>query len=565
MYDITIDDQSNGESFANEFTDQTFDIANDFMPYTNSIDPKDRSNYVLIKNFYQIKEVNVYICSNEFSEIYGFVTAKKPKPIIIPNPAKLQLAQQIQQLTQQVQQLAQQSQDTSTQNQMVMQGTDYENNQDFQSSGIASQALDKQKEQISQQGQQLTEQLQQMQIVYGQMPDTIPAFKAIKDNITEDGKVIQEEQIVTKVINKKRRRVLWTLLVGNQKVNQEYISCDTIPIVPIAFSFFNNPNKVYGITHFIIDIIKAMNKYLSEIMYDVSVNGHRKGFIWEGTITDPVNLESNWSKPNALLSLRFNPAIPDGGKPFFLEPSTINQSIQYMLGYFKELIEYITGIYGVMQGNANEAPTTFGATQSIQNFGTQRIKQYARNLEQSLEKLAYVVVNYIQSYCPRDKVLKYFDEDGNGQEVTIMENSEDLKFKVRVEIINSLPTTRQMQSQTLGFIAQTTGSDQLRSLLVEEMLKTADYPEARELAKKMNVMQQMEQQMQQMQQQLQALEGQNKQLQNNMAEKDLYSEIEKKKIQAQSQIDLATQDSINQLQPDETGGQEQAIPDEYNF
>lgn len=560
MYDITIEDDNSTTAASTYMINDLNDLANDYMPFdTDGKDVRDKHKYILVKNFYEIKEINVYVCSNEYEEIYGFVTTKKPKPIIMPNPQLALLGQQIQQLTQQIQQTQQQVQQSQSMQKQVMDTADTVNEQNFQQSGQQVQQLDQASQQGNAQLQQMIQELEQMQVVFGQLPKTIPGFSAEKETPGENGKMKKEIITATKVLTKKKRRVLNTLVVGNQKVNTEYISCDKIPIVPVPFSFYNNPNKVYGMVHYILDIVKAMNKYLSEIMYDISVNGHRKGFIWKGTILEPDKLESKWAQPNALIELQANPALPDGGKPFFLEPSNTNQSIQYMLNYYKEISEYITGIYGVMTGNPSDSPNTFGATQSLQNFGSQRIKLYSRSLETSLENLAYVVVSYLQAYTPRDKVMKYFDEDGNGQEITIMENSEDMNFKVRVEIVNSLPTTRQMMAQTLGYIAQTAGNPQLTSLLTEEMLKVADVPEAKEIAKKMDIMQQMQQQLQQMEQSLQDAQGQVKVLQNNMAEAEISHNIKLATEKAKGNVALAEQSAISQVQPEQQQ-EEQIMP-----
>jgi len=330
-------------------------------------------------------------------------------------------------------------------------------------------------------------------------------------------------------------------MVGQTILEKKILPCDKYPIINFPFVHFGSPNRVFGNIHYIIDIVKAMNKYISEIMFDIAVNGHRKGFINERSILDTVTFEDDWAQPGKLIKLRTVPDDPNGGMPQILEPSPINQSITYMLEYFKSLIEYITGIYGIIQGDPNSAPSTFGATQSLQTFGTQRIKLYSRNIEHSLENLAYVMVNYIQAFTPRDKLLKYFDENGDQQEVSIMNSKEDMQFKVRVEMTSSLPTTRQMSMQLLAFITQTVSDDALKALYTQYMLKMQDIPEADKMAEDIDIIRSLQGQIQQAQTQIQELTGQVKAAENNMQQMQVANKVNTMSMKADKDIAMMQQ------------------------
>jgi len=385
------------------------------------------------------------------------------------------------------------------------------------------------------------------------MPSEITVYEFELEKWDDEEPEIIEVREITKI---KKKRIHTRLFVGDKKLEDYYEPCEYYPIVNFPFLDLNDPNKLYGIIHFILDVSKAMNKYLSMILYDIATNGYRKGFIWDSTVIEP-NIEQKWSEPNALIRLRPDPTLSDGGKPFFLEPSTINQSIQYMLDYFKQLIEYITGIFGVVQGDTSNAPETMGATQSLQNFGTQRVKLYTRQMELSMERLALVVAQYIQAFTPRDKVIKYYDDNGDAKEVQALDSRDDIKLKVRVEMVSQLPTTKQIFGQMLGFIAQTAGDPSLTSLLTEYMLKIIDAPEAKEISEKLDVVNKLNQQVQQLQAQADEVTKENNILKNNLMQKDIAAQTQQAVAGAEKNIAVAEAKAM----PEEGGGEQMEEPE----
>jgi hypothetical protein len=185
----------------------------------------------------------------------------------------------------------------------------------------------------------------------------------------------------------------------------------------------------------------------------------------------------------------------------------MNQSIQFLLASFKDLIEYVIGLFSISQGDPSNAPQTLGATMNIQSFGNQRVKLYTRNLERSLEDLAYITIQSLNANAPKDKVTKYIDPDGNPEAVTLISNAEDLQFKVRVDITNTMPTQRQMFAQLLSSVIAQTRNQGMSDLLTETMLKVLDMPESIEVAKKIDVVQNLQSQAASLQDELKKKDG----------------------------------------------------------
>jgi hypothetical protein len=225
----------------------------------------------------------------------------------------------------------------------------------------------------------------------------------------------------------------------------------------------------------------------------------------------------------------------------------------------KQLVEYVTGIHGIMQGNNNGATSTFGGIQSLQNFGTQRIKLYSRNIENALSDLAYTTVTYLQHYAPVDKVLTYFDDNGDSSEIRILNDFKDVQFKVRVDITNSLPTQRQAAVQLLGNITQTTQDPQVGKLLTELMLQYMDMPEGNEILKKINTVENLQAQLQQLQTQLEQSDSLNKTLEHNLNQVKTSNQSQVEAEKAKGDIKAEKAKAVAEIKND---GQEEEIEEE---
>jgi hypothetical protein len=562
LYDIKI--SSSLESIQNTYS--LFDIPNEISAdlLTSAYAYNDKDFYVAIIDFYEKESINVYICSNPAENLYGIVTNKRPKSIEIPNPEKAYLKGQIDELQKQISQQANQSAD------LQQAGLDdeqsFNNTLDSQTFNELSQNYQANKTQEEINEVDLTQQSQKLQTLlqqYHSLPSFIPAFEIEVENQAIDYRDRKNKDIpkfnkvvVTEVIKQEKKQVKKTLIVGDSILDRAYLPTDEYPIINLPYSCGHNPNDVYGVTHYINDVVKGMNKYLSQIQLDMAINAHRKGFYWKGTVANPKEMEERFANPGAFIELEADPSLQDNGKPIFVEHSPLNQSFQFMLEYFKQLIEYITGVHGVIQGDSTNAPSTYGATQSLQSFGTQRIKLFSRSIEIALERLAYVVAKYLQAYCPRDKVIQYFDDNGDQQEAQMLANTEDYKFKVRVDIGSSLPTTRQSTGQQLAFLAQTFSDDSLKSIVMQYMLKIQDVPEAREIAEKLDIVKQLQSQVEELSAELKQADSDNRIMQNQMTQKEAAHKVR--------EAQLGAEGNLKAIEASQKASQEMVNPPEEN-
>jgi len=522
FYGIKINDEFINDSSTipsgDIFADYDFEYGFWDFGKSNTFDKKRK--YIWIREFFRKEQINIYITPE------GYVSVKKPVPIDIPNEEKLALRGQLNEITDRYIQLGQ-GQDESMQNINAI-NTGME---DMESPGMAQEAMleeNVQSENMNNEAAQLKEQMMQLQLQIASMPDELPGYQIEMEN----GETIESTEI--KTIRKKR--IKRELMIGDNIVEQEYLPTDIFPISHFCISHNGSPNKTFGILHYMHDLEEAMNKFISLIIRDLQTNSNRKLFYYRGTIIEQEHFESQWSRPGATIEIEPDANLPEAGMPKIIEPSPINQALTHMVDRFLSLIEYVTGMYGVLQGNSQQAPETLGATESMQNYGVQRVKLYSRTIEDPIQDFVYNTINYLQRYIPRDKYLKYFDENGDEAELQILDNREDLRFKVRVEIIKSLPTIRQMKSHLLGIVAGQTKNPYVADYLTQIMLKTLDLPEGDKLAADIDVIKNLEQQVQQLSESLKQKDSQLKSLTNNMQQKEMASKVNSEVNKAKTEI-----------------------------
>jgi len=512
-----------------------------YYTWTNQNNKGDA--YVWTREFYEKKNVWVYVAEN------GSVGTKRPVPTQIPNEEKMQLGVQIEQMKEEFAQAGQAGQQLAEQSagmdQLAVQQEDP--SAAVAASGEGQAGMQEANAHLD----EIQAQLQEAMVKYSQMPDMLDVYLF---------EPLSGEEFTTPTYSKlKKKHIVRTFCVGNKIYERETLMTDEYPIIAFNISHNKSPNKVYGITHYIKDIVKALNKFWAIIIYDAQVHGQRKVVAEETTIVEKKKWQNEWAIPGAILTYKANPLLPDGGKPTILEASPLNQAYTQLLVLLQQLAEYITGTYAVLQGNMQpNMPDSMGGIQSMQAAGGQRIKHYSRFFETSLEQLAYVTVSYLQQYAPRDQVLKYFDENGDGKEVEIMNGGEDLRFKVRVQLTTNLPTTKLMASQLLASVSGQTKNPAVADLLTKRMIQNMDMPDSDSLLKDLDTVQMLQGQNSQLQQQLQDMQNKLNMMQNNqysselatkqrLAEQEMKMQMKQNVMDHQQQLEEASEGEAQQI------------------
>jgi hypothetical protein len=542
-YDVTIPQEDlitkdNGWGMGIEFGQLELPYYTWSSQYTKGSD-----SYVWIREFYRKKNTWVYISDD------GKTASSRPKPTEIPNAAKAQLGQQIAAMQQELAQVEKDghgmAQSNDAMNNIAVQQDDPTTA--VQAAGESQQGM----QEANDQANQMTDAIKKMIVQFTQMPDTVPGYM-----FTDLG---GNESLVEGYQKLKKKHIIRCLCVGNKIYERDILFSDEYPIISFNISHNKSPNKVYSMTHYFKDIVKALNKFWSISIYDAQLHGQRKVIMEESTVVDMEKWQNDWAMPGAVLTYKMNPILSDGGKPMIMEPAPMNQAYTQMLVLLQQLAEYITGIFSVMQGNAQgNVPDTMGGIQSMQAAGGQRIKLYSRYFETSLERMAYVTVCYAQQYTPRDMVMKYFDENGDGAEVKVMDSPSDIKFKVRCQLTANLPTTQLLAAQLMSSVSGQTKNPAVADLLTKQMIKNLNMPDGDKLIKDIDTVTMMQNQINQLNQQLQDANSKLNMMQNNQASAEIG--MKQRMAEQQMQMDMKQQLADHKAQLE---SQQQTIPTDF--
>jgi len=469
------------------------------------------------KEFFEIELITHYLSPE------GYVSLKKPKEIEIPNPQKERMIQQLLAAEDELQK------GVVAQGQALGEVAEQELMNPMESSG----ELKEQATAMTRPNIELGTEIEKMRMAIMEMPDIIPAFIMTLENDTE---VMVSEYAITK-----QKRCKTTLVIEDKIIKTSYEPCDVIPIIPFHFSMFRNPYKTYGVIHYIKDVEKAKNKLWGLLIYDMQLRASLRVIYPNTAVADPQKAERQFAVPGAWVGFDADPSLPNSGEPKIVDVSNANQAIIQILSLLQQLAEYITGIFGVVQGNPSEAPGTFGGTQALQTFGTQRIKLASRNIEAGLSLLGYVMVCYLQRYCPEEKIAELL---GEGYDPSILYQTTNTKFKVRTQISQTLPTSRQLAANALTNLAGQLGDPQLQQVLTQYALRFLDIQEADEIAETIDVVQQLRQQLAQVAEQIEQMQSEVNSMKNNLLQKDMAIA----KTKGQAQVDIAVNKQKSEIE-----------------
>jgi hypothetical protein len=368
-----------------------------------------------------------------------------------------------------------------------------------------------------------------------------------------------------------------TLLVNDKKVIWSgYLPVNEYPVIHLPCTFHANgvDLKTYGLVHYLIDSNISINKSVAHMILNAQLHGNIKMIAPKGII-DPDEFYKWAANPKMLLEYDDHFESPGAGKPERLTPFPLPNAHYTLFQELIKMIEYISGVYAIIQGNPAGAPETFGGTQSLQAFGTQRIKMRASMLDLSLSKLCHCVINYIVFYSPPDKIFRYVNDSltsmesnpqtGQMEQVQTKANEpwREVSIEGRADISDydvvalpnpSTPTSRLLASHLLGIIAGQTRDPNVASLLTQYSLKLLDIPEADEIVEKVDTIKALQQQLQQMQQALQQISEQaqqlnteNQELKASAIEEKFSHQIEKHTLKHQAQVATAGALAVNDI------------------
>lgn len=353
-------------------------------------------------------------------------------------------------------------------------------------------------------------------------PETKDMIKVFAENMTpeEQGILLPLAQSSSQDIFYRR----W-LILGGKLINVEMMPITKCPLETTFYEWGGTPYNSYGLVHF----IKGQQEMFDKAIQLMVLNGkltNNAGWIGPKGAIAPED-KKKWENlgNNPLVLKEYVPINVDGT---ILRPE--RDQIQGISNYFITLIEllkagmeYNTGISPIVQGTETRIEV-FSTVQQYQSAAMQRISISTTYINQSLENLGNVLIQYLSSNVKISQNYSFFnDKPDEGEEISELQIAQELgndiqlgKYKV-MSIPGTLVPSQRIAASTEFFkISQSSPDPMERKVYAQLAVELADIPEARKTLKKLDVVNQLQSQVQQMQEALKREQELKKQMENRM-------------------------------------------------
>tara|TARA_R110002051_G_scaffold202268_1_gene268969 strand:+ start:9331 stop:11646 length:2316 start_codon:yes stop_codon:yes gene_type:complete len=295
--------------------------------------------------------------------------------------------------------------------------------------------------------------------------------------------------------------------VGDKLLYTRMLPCEDYPIVPLMNVHHRNPYPESDVRLF-RPLQEYINKIRSLIIAHASTSTNVKLLIPRGS-ADLRQIEEEWSKAGTSV-IEFDAEL---GAPIVAGPVPLPNELYKNEADAKYDLEYGFGIFELMQGGSQNAPSTARGTMVVDEFGQRRIKSRRDDIENFLNQCAKVAIPLIQQLYTEEKLLRIIQPNGlekesiiNYQEVSdnTVKSIHDVgvgRYDIVVVSGSTLPTNKMAMLETyvemfkLGLIDQ------------EEVLKKTEVVDIEGVMSRHGEMQQMLQEIQSLQEELKQVKG----------------------------------------------------------
>ena len=335
--------------------------------------------------------------------------------------------------------------------------------------------------------------------------NSIPGSTTVITPVTTE-ELIGMDKIVSNQIEK--CCVKMTVSVGENLLYTRILPTEDYPIIPIMNIHHRNPYPESDVRLF-RPLQEYINKIRSLIIAHASTSTNVKLLIPRGS-ADIRMIEEEWGRAGTSV-IEFDAEL---GAPIVAGPVPLPNELYKNEADAKYDLEYGFGIFELMQGSTQNAPSTYRGTMVIDEFGQRRIKSRRDDVENMLNQVAKVALPLMQQLYTEEKVIRLVQPNGTEKEERFnfykeMDNGDVKRFhdigvgKYDIKIVSgsTLPTNRMALLQTYQELYQAGLIDQV------EVLKKSELVDVEGVLERSGQMKMMQQQMQAMEEELKKVKG----------------------------------------------------------
>lgn len=340
-----------------------------------------------------------------------------------------------------------------------------------------------------------------------------------------------EEQAGEGLIEIREKRDLYLthhISLGNNGFKKIY-PIRQINVVPLMYDHRDNPFP-YSRMWYVYPAQRGLNKFFASALLNFSLLNATRVLAENDSIINEDEWVTNASTPGAIL--KYQLPIPGISKPpDIIKAEPLHNEWLTLPRYLTYIMEYASGMWGIMQGNQEGSPDVFSTVASLQSAGGTKIKRRLTHVDAFMSRVGNICAEIYKNYAPPNGYSSAIDaetgsvqtESYNTLEIIKKNDIYRLQTKPETDLGFGIREVRFSSASASGFesanmaLALTTLATQLSvPELIPDILKLYNLANIEETIKKIESRTDAQQQVAQYADSMKRLEGQNKVFQNQI-------------------------------------------------
>ena len=226
------------------------------------------------------------------------------------------------------------------------------------------------------------------------------------------------------------KRIKQCVIIGDTLLYSRVLPIDQYPVVPVMNIHTRTPYPVSDV-RLVKPLQEYINKTRSLIIAHATTSTNTKILVPEGSV-DMKDFEEKWAQPGVAI-----PYDPTDGAPVPVQPTPLPNELYQNEQTAKNDIDHALGLYEMMMGNSQQAPATYKATISIDEFGQRKMKSKLADVESALTRIGELAIPLMQQLYSSEKVFRVIQPNNSMSEYIINKKLVDDKTG-EIKIFNDI-------------------------------------------------------------------------------------------------------------------------------
>jgi hypothetical protein len=298
------------------------------------------------------------------------------------------------------------------------------------------------------------------------------------------------------------------VIAGQEIIYEGVLESEHYPVV-LFMNLYNRTPYPMSDVRMVRSLQEEINKTRSLIIAHATTSTTNKIILQRGSV-DIEEFEEQWASPTAVME-----ADLSEGNMQVIQPPPLPAELYRKEVTAKADIDHQMGLYEFMMGNSQNAPQTYKATISLDEFGQRRIKSKLMDIEAGLKRLGEVVIPMMQKLYSAEKIVRVIQPNNSMSEFMINKRMYDDYGQV-IDVINNIGTGRYDVVVVTGSTLPTNRYAQLEFYMAayekgiidrQEVLKKTEIFDQEGVLMRIDEIQQLQGMVQQLQEEVKGLKG----------------------------------------------------------